>query len=250
VCGQLIVPVTPPWVGHGNLIGVRVGIELTAHSAIDDVGTASRFAFARFAANAGGERRRVRFVVAQSTQCPGPSTLSMEVGPTPPGWSAIVTPQIVTLNPGQRSVVTVMVMPPVGAAVGTHAVIPVTVAYPMVMSNRVPGLAVVGANAATTAGAFSQLYSPGIHMIGVGALTVLGRVTGGPGALRLASMASVPAGRGRSHTDGDEARNSEDLATPFSAASYATVQAHWAGDNAHDPTDSQPLWLVPLAPSH
>jgi hypothetical protein len=208
-------------------------------------------------------------------------------------------------------VVTVMVMPPAGAAVGTHAEIPVTVAYPMVMSNRVPGLAAVGANAATIAGAFSQLYSPGIHMMGVGALTVLGRVTGGQGALRLASVASDPAGRGRYlvsgtltpgepnepitleyisghgskavhvvytanggaftdvydagrergheqsgeedrgrervHTDGDEAGKSEDLATPFSAAPFATVQAHWAGDNAHDPTDSEPL---PLAPSH
>jgi hypothetical protein len=244
---QLNMPVTPPWLGHGNLIAARihnrspvpvsdvqtqltitqpavltnachmgpalsatqalsdrrrlridpasstqwsamwqptdanhasgdsVGIELAAKSSIDSIATASRFAFAAFPSHGNDAERRVRFVVAQSAACPGSSSLLIQTGPAPGGWSIHAEPQLITLAPGQTADVVLSVMPPAGAAAGEHAEIPVTVAEPMVIPDpRHPG-----------PDAFSLLLTPNIHWMGIGAVTVLGRVTGGPGQLFL-----------------------------------------------------------------
>jgi hypothetical protein len=259
--GQLNMPVTPPWVAHGNLIAARihnrspvpvsdvqtqltisqpavitnachmgaalsatqslserrrlqinpasstqwstmwqptdashgssdsVGIELVAKSSIDSIATASRFAFAAFPTHGSDAEHRIRFVVAQSAACPGNSSLLIETGPAPGGWSIHAEPQLITLAPGQTADVMLSVMPPAGASAGEHAEIPVTVAEPMV----VPDPHHRGTDA------FSLLLTPNIHWMGIGAVTVLGRVTGGPGQLL------VKAGDPHEREDRDEA---------------------------------------------
>jgi hypothetical protein len=161
-----------------------VGLEATATGPANQIHTTSRFAFQFHHQDNAGRPVRTQFKIASDLSClasNGADMASMAetyfVGPAVslPGWGVEVSPPSVTLMPGQDAVITVLVTPPPKAQKGQHAEIPVVVrmAKQMLMDTRT-----IPANTPAN-------ITPGVHYMAMGAITILARVTAGPGSVSL-----------------------------------------------------------------
>lgn len=237
----------------------------SAKGPANTVQTASNFAFQFFhLGNTGG--MRTLLTIRQSTHCTMADTYF--VGPTLfiSGWKVLVQPSQVTLAPGKSATVAVEVIPPASTtgAPGQHAEIPIAVSMEMQMLAPNNPLAINNPN----------LIAPGKHFMAIGAMTVLARVTAGPGKITL----SVPPNGGKVNTavsvGGDIAPSDpnrpisleyhspsgkiishivrtnasgayQDSITPTESGDW-TVQSWWSGDATHDPVESPLTTLVIL----
>jgi len=108
-----------------------LGIQMVAaadpdHDRAESNAVASRFAFLFF--HAGRPRSQTtHFIVQSARQCTEPTSFSIVTPSVPTGWSVVVSPQVVNLNPGGRADVAVTVRPPATAVPGAGVEIGVDV---------------------------------------------------------------------------------------------------------------------------
>ncbi len=252
-----------------------VSFDVDAFGSSNRINTASRFAFQFHHISALQDGVSTEFEVAVDPMCREPQTLFIDASFLPPGWQVSVTPPRVTLDPGSTTNVTVLVVPPASAAVGADATIPVLVRH--FMANPVPD----GSHDSST------VFSPGVHFMTVGALTILSRVTDGSGSISLnvpkASQIDTallvsgtilpsdlnspisieyrsPWGQTITHivlTGGDGTYTDSVIPAQLfdcseddhdnSCVGQWTVQSRWPGDNSNDPVDSNPSSIVMYA---
>jgi hypothetical protein len=148
-----------------------ISVEAVATGPANQIDAVSRAVFQFHNPQSGGQGVTSSFKVARSAMCVGPQTYSVAPVVSAADWSVQVTPSSVTLNPGDVADISVQVLPIHGAP-GQSIQIPVTVRAPMAMLPN------------TTPPAPANL-APGIHFMPVGSLTVLARITNGPGVVTL-----------------------------------------------------------------
>jgi hypothetical protein len=152
-----------------------VSLDATATGPANQIHTSSRFAFQFHDPRNRGREIRSQFKVASSAHCVTPQTYYIGPAASVPGWNVDVLPSTVTLQPGAEAEVTVAVTPPEGAKPGQSAQIPIVVRAPMQM---LPDTSLVVANTPPN-------FTPGVHYMSIGGMTVLARVTAGPGSVSL-----------------------------------------------------------------
>lgn len=228
-----------------------VSLDVTATGPANQIDASSRFAFEFHHAETLGRGQVTRFGVALDPGCPAPESLEVAPAIQIPGWQVLVSPSSIALGPGEKAMVDVRVVPPPTARVGEHAEIPIVVQR-------------LGTDFPYT-GDDPNLIAPGVHFDALGALTILARVTGGPGKIRLevppegrldrrvtifggvtpgaeGSPVTVeyrsPSGGAFSHVVRTNADGFyRDSIAPEESGRW-TVQARWPGDDSHDPVES------------
>lgn len=163
---------TVPWPAASD---ESVSVEAIATGPANQIKTDSREAFQFHSPQYAGQGLTSTFQLAASSMCAKAQTYSIAPAVAPVGWQVEVTPTSVTLNPGEEADISVHVAPPRGAASGEFVEIPITVRAPMQMF----------LNTANIDPASFPTMIPGVHLMPVGTLTVLARVTSGPGQVSL-----------------------------------------------------------------
>jgi hypothetical protein len=213
---------------------------------------------------AGGPGLTSTFQVAEGAQCMMNETYYILPAVQLPGWSVAITPEVLHLNPGTSTLVSIEVIPPANAAPGSHAEIPIAV----MMEHQM----LIDGNASMTA----PLDTPGRHLMTVGSLTTVARIVAGPGVIRLSVPQDVAMGAPVQITGGvTTAAASGQVTIEYRSPSGDTithnvaignegffsdtfhpgqlglwrVQAWWGGDNSHSPTESvaSSLLVVPAS---
>jgi hypothetical protein len=237
-----------------------VSIDVTATGPGNQINTSSRFAFQFHHLNTLSRGISTRLNLALASNCSVPESLFIASATSVPGWQILVSPPSVSLNPGQHNMVNIQVIPPPSAEVGDHAEIPILVRkFEAMLPGPDPNLIV-----------------PGVHFNALGALTILARVTGGPGSITLNvpgtslvnslvlisgamspgisnSPISIeyrsPSGHTMTHiVQANGTGGYSDSITPGELGHW-TVQSRWPGDNAHDPVESAPRKFIVYATS-
>jgi hypothetical protein len=129
----------------------------------------------------GPRGRATHFTLRANPGCGDETSFTLQPGAIPEGWSASVSPQVVSLAPGEAKDVTVRLRPPATALPGDHAEVTVNV-HQAEESPAGPADAELPID--------SRLA---IHHELVGSLQVLGRVVGDPASVDLA-CSDPPAG--------------------------------------------------------
>jgi hypothetical protein len=242
-----------------------VSISATATGPANQITASSSFAyqFHHLGNQAGGIAST--FLVAENDRCMMPETYYVGPAVQIPGWQVSVVPQIVSLNPGESKPVSVEVVPPASAQAGQHAEIPIVVMMQMLMGPS-----------GNQHGSMASGNPAGLHYMTVGALSILARVTSGPGAIQLnvsdqgsvnfplrvsgaitpadaASPITIeyrsPSGKTTTHVVVTNANGAyTDTFTPTQAGNW-TVQSWWPGDSAHDPVESSISTIVVKSPA-
>ena len=148
-----------------------ISVEAVADGPANHIDAVSRAVFQFHSPQIGGQGITSSFKVARGVMCTGSQTYSVAPVVSLQDWNVQVTPANVTLNPGEEADISVHVSP-FHSAPGQTAQIPITVRAPMQM---IPN---------TTPPAPTSLAA-GIHFMPVGSMTVLARVTNGPGVVTL-----------------------------------------------------------------
>lgn len=241
-----------PWMA-GN--GKAISISATAAGPANQTAALSNFAFETFAADNSGADV-VSLTLTESAACMMPETYHALPAVQSPGWTVKVEAQTINLSPGQSQSVTIEVLPPTAAQAGTAVQIPILVNKTMAMT--------IPAN---------QQPAPfaGVHYMAVGAMTIFGRVTGGPGTIELStpgqgtvkSALTVSGSIGPADTNAPvtiEYRNPAGVLTTHVVVTHAngaytdsftpavpgnfTVQSWWPGDATHSPIESSTETVV------
>jgi hypothetical protein len=325
--GPSPIPVNPPWVGHNNIVTVRVHngsmgpvhsvqvglsanqpalisdpcmavtspaapemggvlksidplssavaainwtptmdgstqLDATASGPVNKITSTSRFAFQFHHLSTLAAGMSTQLQIAASSECSAADTLFVDPAFLPAGWQISASPKVMTLKPGQTAMTNITVVPPSSAMAGDHAEIPIVVRDVMVM----PTLQSSGIGSA-----FSPNHSPGQHFITVGALTILARVTGGPGTIGLMVPATVKpdatAAISGAIMPGDpnspitvEYSSPQDQVTTHIVLTNSngvyedklkltelgswTIKSRWAGDFGNDPVESLPATVL------
>jgi hypothetical protein len=248
-----------------------VSLDATAIGPANQIHTSSRFAFQFHDPQNRGREIRSQFKVASSAHCMTPQTYYIGPAASVPGWSVDVFPSTVTLQPGAEADVTVAVTPPEGAKPGQSARIPIVVHAPMQM---LPDASLIAANTPPN-------FTPGVHYMSIGAMTVLARVTAGPGSVSLGCRNAENGADGAEHPNCDyrvsdhltiggnvspavlsssldiEYRSPDGKATTHVVFTDADghfvdslrthergawrIQARWSGGDANNPTESRAI---------
>lgn len=208
---------TVPWPAASD---ESVSIEAIATGPANQIRTDSREAFQFHSPQDAGEGLTSTLRLAASPMCAKAQTYAVAPAVAPVGWQVEVNPTSITLNPGEGADVSVHVTPPQGAASGEFVEIPVTVRVPMQM---LP-------NSANIDSASFPTMIPGVHLMPVGTLTVLARVTSGPGQVRLACAnrddehdLSADRDRGEQHCSDDRLHVAGDV-KPAADDSSVTIE--------------------------
>ena len=164
-----------------------LGIQMVAaadpdHDRAESNAVASRFAFLFF--RAGRPRTQTTHFIVQSTrQCTEPTSFSILTPSVPTGWSVVVSPQVVSLKPGETADVAVTVRPPAAALPGAGVEIGVDVVQVEGMATETEVTA-IGQNDGNAVADTEQRTV-------VGSMQVLARVVG-PGARAELSCPAEP----------------------------------------------------------
>ncbi|KAE8756113.1 hypothetical protein FSO04_30890 [Paraburkholderia madseniana] len=152
-----------------------VSVEAVASGPANRIHTSTRFAFQFHHQDIERGGVRTQFKIASDPSCMMPETYFVAPAVSLPDWKVQAMPSAVTLKPGQDAVITVLVTPPAKRRPGQHAELPVVVRMQQQMltdTGRIPK--------DTPANLI-----PGVHYMALGAITILAKVTAGPGSVDL-----------------------------------------------------------------
>jgi hypothetical protein len=244
-----------------------LGIQMVApadpeHDRAASNNVASRFAFLFF--REGRPRpQTTHFTLHSAARCTGPTSFSIVTPDVPPGWSVVVSPQVVTLSPREAADIEVAVTPPATATAGAAVEIAVDVrqteATPAAESG---GLSVADTEQRAVVGSMQVLArvvgrdarvelscplarSGGLAR-GGGARDVFGRIV--PAVQDATVLLEYTTSHGSSY-GGPKAATETRFATtdsngvfhdrfPTGHSRMWRVQAFWPGDSAHAPAES------------
>jgi hypothetical protein len=189
-----------------------VGVDVAASGPANKISARSRAAFQFHSPQYGGQGITSTFRIARGSMCTGSQNYFIKPAISLTDWNVQISTNSVTLNPGEQADVSVHVMP-IHTVLGQSAQIPITVLAPMQMlldtSNIDPRTP-------------SILY-PGIHLMPVGSMTVLARVTAGPGVVTLGCANGGQQSR-RECGCSDNGLNISGAVTPATPDSPVTVE--------------------------
>jgi hypothetical protein len=245
-------------------------IDVTAKGPANQIHTASRFAFQFHHQDSSDQGIRTQFKIAADASCMMAETYFIGPAVSLPDWQVEISPQTVTLKPGDEAVVTVLVKPPTKRQAGLHAEIPIVIRMPQQMLADTSGIPVDT----------PENFMPGVHYMAMGTMTILAKVTEGPGSVSLTCKSAAdkrgnsagpcighahhlleiqgavsphsanssvsieyrsPAGETTAHvvmTDGDGGYH--DTFVPPDRGRWL-IQSRWAGGDVSDPTESSLL---------
>jgi hypothetical protein len=151
-----------------------VEVDVAASGPANRISARSRAAFQFHSPQYGGQGMTSTFRIARAAMCSGPQNYFIKPAVSLADWEVQISSNSVTLNPGEQVDVSVHVMP-IHTVPGQSAQIPITVLAPMQMlldtSNIDPRT--------------PSIIYPGLHLMPVGAMSILARITNGPGVVTL-----------------------------------------------------------------
>jgi hypothetical protein len=156
---------------------ISIGASATGPANQVDANSSAAFQFHRAQVAAPGITSS--FTVSRSAMCTGAQAYSIAPLLSLEDWNVQISPANLTLNPGEQADVSVTLTPSSRVSPGYSAQIPIAVRAPMQML-------------ANTDPTTPSNFIPGIHYMAVGSMTVLARVTSGPGTVSLGCARGGP----------------------------------------------------------
>src|ERR1700722_7778228 len=158
-----------------------VEVDAAATGPANQINARSRAAFQFHSPQYGGQGITSTFRIARGAMCTGSQSYFISAAVSLVNWNVQMSTNSVTLNPGEQADVSVHVTP-IHTSMGQWALIPITVLAPMQMlldtSNIDPRT--------------PSIIYPGIHLMSIGSMTILARVTNGPGVVTLGCARGGP----------------------------------------------------------